>query len=158
MIELNKGFEKTKQLHLESPCSSDSSENTTVKATCSRNDKCPCCSFYTCFAYQHGRCTVLNNNDFHGGLCPFYKRRKQAAQDRQDAFDKLLINGRLDLINRYEEILVNLGIEDPEDAKVPIDDDVLAARKELENFEDELASAEAIKATEAEEDDFMWDE
>lgn len=116
------------------------------------------CSFYSCFACTGGHCSALNNTDFHGKPCPFYKSAGQLRKGRQDAFDRLLINGRLDLINRYEDILVDLGIEDPEDAKIPIDDDILAARAEMEEFKEQFADAQAAKAEASEEDEFLWDD
>lgn len=108
----------------------------------------PSCLFYSCFACEKLHCTILRDNDFHGKPCSFFKTRSDVQRQRQEAFDRILMNGRLDLINRYEEILISLGIEDPEDAKVPVDDDVLAARKDLEDFLEKLKKAEAGKTGE----------
>lgn len=116
----------------------------------------PCCPFYSCFAHEGGHCTALKNNEFMARPCPFYKSRAQMKKDQQDAFDRLLMEGRLDLINRYEEVLVALGIEDPEDAKVPVDDDILKAREELESYVGELEK-EAAEGNPTESDDDEYD-
>lgn len=108
----------------------------------------PSCLFYSCFACEKLHCTILRDNDFHGKPCSFFKTRADALKQRQEAFDRILMNGRLDLINRYEEILISLGIEDPEDAKIPVDDDILAARQDLEDFLEKLKQAEAGKTEE----------
>lgn len=116
----------------------------------------PGCLFYSCFACENGHCTALNNNEFPGRPCPFFRARADAKKAQQEAFDHLLMEGRLDLINRYEQVLINLGIEDPEDAKIPIDDDIIAARAEFAEFRQEMANT---AESESDEDGgFFWDD
>lgn len=116
----------------------------------------PGCPFYSCFAHENGHCTALKNNEFTARPCPFYKNRPQMKKDQQDAFDRLLMEGRLDLINRYEDVLVALGIEDPEDAKVPVDDDILKARAQLQSYVGEL-ERESAEGSSAEPEDDEYD-
>lgn len=34
-----------------------------------------------CFAYLSGKCRVLNNTDFNGKQCPFYKTKAQWLEE-----------------------------------------------------------------------------
>ena len=55
-----------------------------------------------CFARNgRGRCTALENTDFHDKACPFYKTTEQEAADRATALERLEALGREDLIALY---------------------------------------------------------
>lgn len=107
------------------------------------------CLFHTCFAWQEGCCTALNDTDFKGRSCPFFKDAEKAKKERQKAFEELLLGGRLDIINRYEEVYAELGIYCPksedggidptaEDDREDVLADILSAREDLEAYEKQL--------------------
>ncbi len=50
---------------------------------------------------NHRKCTVLENNDFGGKPCPFFKTREQADADYEAAYRRLVEQGRFDLIQKY---------------------------------------------------------
>lgn len=74
---------------------------------------CPACSGHTdCFAWSEGRCTVLKEaNDKE---CVFYKPMEQVRKENQAIYEKLVKNKRYDLLEKYQFIYADLGIEDPE--------------------------------------------
>lgn len=117
----------------------------------------PGCRFDSCFACENGHCTALTDNDFGGKMCPFFKNKAHVKRSRQDALDHLLIDGRFDLVNKYEKSLIELGVIEPEkhvDEYAP-DDDLISARAEFAQFQRELES-EADE--ESEDDSFFWDD
>lgn len=54
-----------------------------------------------CFALKGKRCTVLNVRECQGQSCPFYKTTGQQQYDAHEAMDKLVYEGRQDLIDKY---------------------------------------------------------
>lgn len=121
------------------------------------NSSSPGCRFDSCFACEGGHCTALTDNDFGGKMCPFFKNKAHVKRSRQDALDHLLIDGRFDLVNKYEKSLIELGVIEPEkhvDEYAP-DDDLISARAEFAQFQRDLES-EADE--ESEDDSFFWDD
>lgn len=55
-------------------------ENTTYRKS-GRSGTAPpnLCGQRSCFAYRNGKCACLDDTDFGGKACPFYKTRKQYA-------------------------------------------------------------------------------
>lgn len=41
-----------------------------------------------CFAYVSGRCRVLNNCEFHGKKCPFFKERRKSNGRKENRSSK----------------------------------------------------------------------
>lgn len=139
----------------------EESERENYSAAVEDHYSSPGCHFYSCFACEKGHCTVLEDNNFGDKFCPFFKSRAQVKQGRQDALDRLLINGRADLVNKYEEILTELGVIAPEiqeTEKSGPDDDLTAARAEFARFQDDLEKEKQQEEEEMEADDvFVWD-
>ena len=55
-----------------------------------------------CFAMNsHGCCIALQDTDFHGGACTFYKTSEQEGKDRAASVERLKRIGREDLIEKY---------------------------------------------------------
>ena len=55
-----------------------------------------------CFANKDGVCVCLEDNDFHGKDCLFFKTTAQCDADRQKSYERLVSIGRDDLIERYQ--------------------------------------------------------
>lgn len=43
----------------------------------------PNCNREDCFACKHGKCVVLNKNNFGGRECPFFKSNEQVAKEKE---------------------------------------------------------------------------
>lgn len=43
--------------------------------------KCPTCDVAKCFACDEGHCVILIDNNFGERKCPFFKTRKQVAEE-----------------------------------------------------------------------------
>ncbi len=55
-----------------------------------------------CFSLNgQGRCKALDDTDFDGKPCPFYKSAAKADADYEAAYDRLVDQGRFDLIQKY---------------------------------------------------------
>lgn len=105
-------------------------------------DSFPGCHFCSCFANKREHCTLLEDNDFGGRVCPFYKTKELVENERQDSLDHLLLTGRLDLINRYEESYIEMGVLKPETPESCLDDDIVKARAEIAEFTAGLEASE----------------
>lgn len=58
-----------------------------------------CCT--SCHAYRDGKCAALADVHFADNICPFYKERELARQQRIAGMEKLEVAGRDDLIRKY---------------------------------------------------------
>lgn len=63
-----------------------------------------------CHAWKNGRCIALTDTDFGTRGCPFYKNRDQNEWEQQDALERLIDKGRMDLIEKYKVPLLKLGV------------------------------------------------
>lgn len=55
-----------------------------------------------CFAREGGLCRILDNTDFGGRKCPFYKSQAQRDASADKSYWKLVDGGREDLIKKYK--------------------------------------------------------
>lgn len=60
----------------------------------------PRCSEITCFQYNEGKCELLNKRI--KGDCPFNQTKQAVNEGRRKAHQKLVNEGRFDLIEIYE--------------------------------------------------------
>lgn len=111
-------------------------------------DSFPGCHFCSCFANERGHCTLLQDNDFGDRLCPFYKTGEFVKNERQNSLDHLLLTGRLDLINRYEESYIGMGLIKQDTPESVLDDDIIKARTEIAEFTADLEASEHSEADE----------
>lgn len=66
------------------------------------NEKPYSCHTHTdCFANERGYCMVLNDTNFQGKDCPFFKTRAQSRESRRNAYFRLIATGRMHLIDKY---------------------------------------------------------
>lgn len=63
-----------------------------------------------CFAYKDGICRILKDTDFGDRACPFFKTQEQADEDNRRTRERLIAEGRSDLIEKY--YLENGGVSD----------------------------------------------
>lgn len=54
-----------------------------------------------CFACSDGRCRILKSTSFGDKPCPFYKTQEQADSENARAMERLVAEGRYDLIEKY---------------------------------------------------------
>lgn len=54
-----------------------------------------------CFACTNGSCRILKDTNFGDKACPFYKTQEQAEADNRRARERLVAEGRYDLIEKY---------------------------------------------------------
>ena len=54
-----------------------------------------------CAACHNGICGLLENVDFKGNKCPFYKTEDQRVAEDTKALQRLMRIGRFDLIRKY---------------------------------------------------------
>ena len=59
------------------------------------------CSETDCFAYKEGRCICLDTSDFGRRRCPFFKTLETLEAERKAVIDKLIREGRQDLLEQY---------------------------------------------------------
>lgn len=62
---------------------------------------CTCYIHTDCFANKNKHCMALSDTKFTGKDCPFYKTHEQAKEGRRNAYNRLVITGRDDLIDKY---------------------------------------------------------
>ena len=87
-----------------------------------------------CHAWKGGRCMALTDTDFGTRDCPFYKNKDQNEWEQQDALERLIDQGRLDLIEKYKTPLVKLGI-------LPDTDGIVRGSSDLEDpYIDQIAA------------------
>lgn len=151
-IHENQGRDDEKVIYLNT--GPRKTEYDTEKAAGEDTNSFPGCLFCSCFANDHGHCTLLEDNDFNDERCPFYKTKERAKNDWQDSLDHLLLTGRLDLINRYEQTYIEMGILKPETPESDLDDEILKARAEIAEF---IAGLEDEKTTDTEADTTEFD-
>lgn len=55
------------------------------------NKQCPPCEkqHTDCFAHSNGRCAILSKTDFREKDCPFYKTKKQCAEENMARLKRL---------------------------------------------------------------------
>lgn len=76
----------------------------------------PACTAHPdCHAWKDGKCVALSDNYFSGRGCPFYKDRDKNRKEQRECLESLVRAGRADLIEKYEKVLLELGIFDTED-------------------------------------------
>jgi len=102
----------------------------TEKAKAER-EKMPACERTDCHAWQDGKCVALWDNHFGSRSCPFYKLRSVCQKEQQECLAKLIREGRMDLVEKYKTVLVELGISAPVDAYAE------RAAAELEKYKEE---------------------
>lgn len=66
-----------------------------------RRGDCPACYRAECFAHMDGYCTCLDDNNFHGRPCPFFKTYRQYLDD-QLAAEK---NRKSMLLHEWHELV-----------------------------------------------------
>lgn len=67
-----------------------------------RNGVLKQCPFHSdCFANLNGFCVALDNVEFKGRDCPFYKTTEQNELEKDAVTAKLKSQGRDDLISKY---------------------------------------------------------
>lgn len=54
----------------------------------------PCNAHPDCFANKNGQCIALNDTNFKGRVCPFYKTVEEHHAGRQRGLERLLALGR----------------------------------------------------------------
>ena len=54
-----------------------------------------------CAACHNGICIALEDTDFKGYGCPFYKSAEQQAEESADIIRHLMDIGRFDLVEKY---------------------------------------------------------
>lgn len=54
-----------------------------------------------CFANKNGLCRILEDSDFGGKVCPFFKTREQGDAERHDCMEHLVQSGKSDMIDKY---------------------------------------------------------
>ena len=93
-----------------------------------------CTAHPDCHAWKGGRCMALTDTDFGTRDCPFYKNKDQNEWEQQDALERLIDQGRLDLIEKYKTPLVKLGI-------LPDTDGIVRGSSDLEDpYIDQIAA------------------
>ncbi len=88
----------------------------------------PACGEAECFACREGKCCILTDSNFGDRPCPFRKTWDQVVREQKTGLEKLILNGRYDLIQKYRKVLADLGIF------LMQDDDVQEMFKELDLF------------------------
>lgn len=63
----------------------------------------PCDAYTDCFANKGGRCIALNDTNFKERDCPFYKTEEEHRVSRRRSYERLLLLGRRDLLERNGE-------------------------------------------------------
>ena len=91
----------------------------------------PACGQAECFACREGKCCILTDSDFGERKCPFQKTWAQVVREQKTGLEKLILNGRYDLIQKYRKVLIDLGVF------MQQDDDVRELFRELDLFADE---------------------
>lgn len=108
-----------------------------------------CTAHPDCHAWSDGRCMALEDNDFDGRGCPFYKNRTVNMEQRRAGLKHLIRAGRSDLLHKYRKSFEALGLFDVTDAYTA------QAIKELEQYSEEylqgLTSSETDESAETEE-------
>ena len=66
-----------------------------------------------CFSCVEGFCTALKPK-YVGGKCVFYKERSRGYAENKAVYDKLVADGRYDLLDAYGDALSCLGAFDGE--------------------------------------------
>lgn len=61
----------------------------------------PHCDMTNCAANHVSTCMALQNNNFNGKTCPFFKTKEQNREEKQAALDFLASHNRTDLIDKY---------------------------------------------------------
>lgn len=106
-----------------------------------------CTAHPDCHAWSDGRCMALEDNNFGGRDCPFYKNRTVNMEQRRAGLKRLIQTGRSDLLHKYRKSFEALGLFDVPDAYTA------QAIKELEQYSEEylqgLTSSETDEADEA---------
>lgn len=54
-----------------------------------------------CFANKDGYCRILKSSNFGDKACPFYKTQEQGDAEKARAMERLIEEGRHDLIELY---------------------------------------------------------
>ena len=72
----------------------------------------PECHRTECYNSVEGKCIALGDNDFGRRECPFFVTFGQARESQKKCLKRLLDEGREDLIERYGDQLVMMGIID----------------------------------------------
>lgn len=82
-------------------------------ASADQADGMPACRKHPdCFACRDGRCEALSDNRFGRRRCPFYKTRDKNCAEQQRCLRRLVELGRDDLLEKYGEVLGDLGVLD----------------------------------------------
>lgn len=84
-----------------------------------------------CHGWKDGKCTVLTNNDFGGRDCPFYKNCDVNRREQRECLDKLIRDGRSDLMEKYKKSFEEFGLFSGTDEYTE------QAAEELEQFSEE---------------------
>ena len=61
----------------------------------------PCNQMPGCRANHNGKCAALESTSFRTGICPFYKTAEKCRKEDNAAYDRLVLIGRRDLIEKY---------------------------------------------------------
>ena len=106
----------------------------------------PNCERNRCFSCIGGKCMALRDNDFGHRGCPFYKPFEQARREQKECFRRLVRSGKVDLIFKYRQFLIDMDIFD-------------LADEELEGIFQELQAYEAqgLAGQTAVDDDDEWE-
>ena len=111
-------------------------------------NSCSACAAGSCYACVDGYCTALEPGAVHGSSdgCSFYKDADEVKRRSRAGFYALVRQNRFDLIRRYKDTYLALGIFDAE-----IHDAVVQAEKlekfraiNLENTRDRYAEGDTV--------------
>ena len=111
-------------------------------------NSCSACAAGSCYAFVDGYCTALEPGAVHGSSdgCSFYKNADEEKRRSRAGFYALVRQNRFDLIRRYKDTYLALGIFDAE-----IHDALVQAEKlekfraiNLENTRDRYAEGDTV--------------
>ena len=78
----------------------------------------PACTRKECYNCTNGKCAALTDNDFGQRACPFFAPREQVQEKQKACLKRLFDEGREDLVAKYGDQLVALGIVDLGDTEL----------------------------------------
>ena len=88
----------------------------------------PVCTYKNdCHACKRGKCIALSSTESCEKRCPFYREAKENNNEIQRCMYRLIREGRNELIEKYREVYIDLGMLDV------VDDFVREGRRELED-------------------------
>jgi hypothetical protein len=104
-----------------------------------------------CQSWIEGRCKALVRTYFGKRECPFYKSKSASQQAQLKCLERLVKQGRMDLLGRYRGTLLQSGVYEINDAYMK------SVAEELKSYDAECFQ-ELMTETQREDEEDTWDD